>query len=39
MISQEAEAIDRYSALAENRDTVSYFLDFQKIRESPRKAQ
>ena len=34
--SQQALAIDMYSASADEQDTVSYFLDFQDIKESPK---
>lgn len=37
--SQQVEAIVLYSSLAEDLETVSYFLDFQEIRESPMKIQ
>ena len=39
MISQVTLAMALYSASAEERDTVCYFLDFQEINESPRKTQ
>jgi hypothetical protein len=38
-ISQVTAAIDRYSASADDLDTVCCFLDFQDIKESPRKTQ
>jgi hypothetical protein len=38
-ISQQTEAIDLYSASAEDRETVCYFFDFQEMRESIRNTQ
>lgn len=38
-ISHEATTIARYSASADNRETVCCFLDFQDINEPPRKTQ
>ena len=39
MSSQAVVAMALYSASAEDRETVACFLDFQEIRESPRKMQ
>jgi hypothetical protein len=39
MISQQATAMARYSASADDREMVCCFLDFQEMRESPRKVQ
>jgi hypothetical protein len=38
-ISHAVEAMDQYSASAENRDIVCCFLDFKEIRDSPKKTQ
>lgn len=38
-ISQVALAIERYSASADDRETVCCFLDFQDTKEEPRKTQ
>lgn len=37
--SQYAVAMERYSALTDERETVCCFLNFQEIRESPKKTQ
>jgi hypothetical protein len=37
--SQQTVAIDRYSASAKELETIVCFLDFQEIKESPRKTQ
>lgn len=38
-ISQEGDAIERYSASAEERDIIACFFEFQEIREFPSKIQ
>ena len=39
IISLHVEAIDRYSASTEERETEFCFLDLHEIRESPKKTQ
>ena len=39
MISQVTLAMARYSASAEERDTVCCFLDFQEMKKEPRNTQ
>jgi len=39
MISHAVEAMDRYSASTEDLETACCFLDFQEMRESPKKTQ
>jgi hypothetical protein len=37
--SHEQEAMERYSASADERETVCCFFDFHEMREAPRKTQ
>jgi hypothetical protein len=37
--SAQVTAMERYSASAEDLETTDYFLDFQEIKEEPRKIQ